>query len=85
MPACSIAPDQASLDAAAAALFRQKIALTEKVTGEIVPDPSLDAGDVLEVQHADTGVAGKFLLDTFTVSFAVGDPMPVGLRERRVL
>lgn len=81
----SIAPDQASLDAAAAALFRQKVSLTEHVQGEIVPDPSLDAGDVLEVLHPETGVAGKFLLDTFTVSFAVGDPMPVGLRERRVL
>jgi len=79
----NVAPDQGALDAACAAMFRQMVGLTEQVHGDITPDPSLDAGDLLEVSHPGSGTAGKFLLDSFTIAYDITTAMPLTLRERR--
>lgn len=79
----NIAPSQAALDFACRGMLLKMTGLTEQVDGEVTPDPSLDAGDVVQIEEPETGITGLFVIDALTVPLGVEDPMQIQLRDRR--
>ena len=80
----NIAPSQAVLDVACAAMLRKMIGLTEQASADITPDPSLDGGDILNIEDPETGLTGLYILNTLNVPLVTSNSMSIQLRERRI-
>lgn len=73
---------QAQADASAAAMLKQIRGVEEQVTWNAIPDPSLEGGDVIEIQADSFGGTVRLLVETLTTPQAV-DGVQNGTTRRR--
>lgn len=76
---------QAGCDAAAAAWLKLNIGGTEDVTFDIVPDPSLDADDLVRIVDARENLDTIGMITGLTIPLNITDSMPITLRPRQIL
>ena len=74
---------QAQADAAATAEFLRVVGGTERVSASVVPNPAHEAGDVVRLVRAASGINQTTILEGFTIPFAADEAMALTLRERR--
>lgn len=76
-----LTPQQAQ-DAGAAQLLR--VARSEEaVQVTMVPNPALDAGDIVRVERAASGVTGAFAVTALEIPLSAANAMSVTMRPRR--
>lgn len=73
---------QAACDAAAAAWLRKHIGGTNDLSFSIIPDPSLDAGDVIRIKRSGSNIDTIGVVGGLTIPLAVAEKMAVTLRSR---
>lgn len=76
---------QAALDAAARARLLQKCGASEQVSMEIVPNPALDAGDVVRVVRKRAGIDDLLIPQSFDLSLIYADTEKLEYRTRRLV
>ena len=74
---------QAQCDAAAKALLLRSSGRIQQIGVTGIPDPALDANDVLRLYQSDYGVDVIASVESFTMQLFGGD-MPITTRERKV-
>ena len=68
----------------AQALLRQVKGATERVELDVIPMSALEPGDVVAVDRGRTAVAGRFLLDRFTIPLGPEKTMHATARRQRL-
>lgn len=76
---------QAACDAAAAAWLKKHLGGTDDVSFSIIPDPSLDAGDVIRIKRSASNLDTIGVITGLTIPLAVTDKETVTLRSRLAL
>jgi hypothetical protein len=72
----------AQAQSAARAMLSQALGATEQVSWSIVPDPTLEAYDVVRVARQRLGVDAEFIVDSFEVPLEASASMSVNGRSR---
>lgn len=67
---------QTDADHTAAEMLARETALPRKVTFTMIPDPSLEGGDVVEITFTN-GVTERHMIDTIQIGLAASDAMTV--------
>ncbi|MFG3137709.1 DUF5047 domain-containing protein [Streptomyces sp. NPDC048211] len=80
-----IVKTQSEADTAAAGLLRGQLGFSSQLSLTASVNPALDAGDVVQVVRARSGVSGLYAVDTLTVPLEVTGTQPIGLRQKRVV
>lgn len=73
----------AQAQAQADAELTKVLGLAEKVDVEVVVDPTLSPGDVIEVAASSALVSDRYVVDSFTVPLAPSDSMTLTTRQKR--
>lgn len=71
---------QAQADAAASGLLARTKGLTRSVSLSSIPNPALDAGDVVQVVFPD-GTYERHIVDSLTIPLDPSEAMPIGTRS----
>lgn len=80
-----IVKTQSDADAAALALLKGQLGFSSQLAITASVNSALDAGDVIQVVRARSGVSGLYAIDTTTIPLEIAGTMPVGLRQKRVV
>ncbi|PRH79411.1 hypothetical protein C6N75_10025 [Streptomyces solincola] len=70
--------------AAARAVLAQYLGYTSQLSISAAVNPSFEAGDVVEVVRAQSGVSGLYALDSFNIPLRKDGKQQLTLRQRRV-
>jgi hypothetical protein len=65
----------------AAALLPQVALIEEELELDLAPDPTLNVGDVIEVNEPDTGTTGRFLVDYYPLPLAPTETARITVRR----
>lgn len=76
---------QDGCDAAATAWLSKNLGGTEDVTFDIIPDPALDADDVVRVIDDRIKLDTIGVIQSLTIPLSITDSMPITLRPRQIL
>lgn len=74
---------QAQADAAALGLFNASVGITEQVKMSVIPNPQLEAGDVVLVQYQDLGIDDRFIVESFSLPLGQDSTSDITCRKRR--
>ena len=75
---------QQDADDTAAEMLARETALPRKVTFTMIPDPSLEAGDVIRVTFTN-GVTERHMIDSIQIGLSASDPMTLTTTSLTIL
>lgn len=78
-----VTSDAQATVAAQAKLLKFKY-ITETVQIKMVPNPALDAGDIVDIDRSRVKLAGAFLVDGCSIPFSQADLMTLTARKRKL-
>jgi hypothetical protein len=79
----SLVTDQTSLDAMAAAMLAQLTNAAEEVTFTALPDPRLDAGDVIYLQRSRSKLSANYVVQSVQIPLDAASAMSVTCRPKQ--
>jgi hypothetical protein len=76
---------QTQAQAAADALLRRSLGVTQGLNVSAIPNPALEPGDVVRVRRLDRGIDQTCVIDKLDFGLRASDPMTIGVRNTQVL